>query len=428
MNRLIAIFLFTLSLPAFAQHDHSAHKQDKSSPGVASLDIYASPDNTLHLLLARRPAPEAAATLEYLRSTDAGQTWSTPVPVGTNQPAPSPIHRGQDAQVAASGHNLVAAWTTAGSLDKYGRGPIATAVSHDAGRTWHPGPNPADDNQSTGHAFIDLAADAQGTFHMVWLDGRETTPSADQPRPLPSPGIHPGETAPTTQKSPGKGLRYTRSTNAGESWQPNQTLDPATCECCWNTIALAPDNRLAVLYRDRDPRDMALVTSPDAGRTWSSSTRVGAFDWNITACPHVGGALAFAPDAPTAHAIVWSAKDTTTRGAYLLTSRDNGQTWSTPHQLGNDPKSWHTDLATARNGLVAATWDAYTEDGGAIFAITSTDHGQTWSAPQRLTPPTVSATHPRIVPTANNTFRVFWTQSPTDGGPATWESRLLSAP
>src|SRR4051794_15275896 len=112
MNRLnptplLALLLLALTtLTARAQHaDHSAHKQDKSSPGVASLDIYASPDNTLHLLLPQRPPPTAPATLQYLRSVDAGQTWSTPTPVGTNQPAPSPIHRGQDAQIAAAGNH-----------------------------------------------------------------------------------------------------------------------------------------------------------------------------------------------------------------------------------------------------------------------------------------------------------------------------------
>ena len=396
---LLLLAYLLLTLPCLAQ-DHAAHKQDKTAPGVASLDVYATGDTVLHLLIARRPAPAVPATLEYLRSTDAGQTWSTPTPVVTNQP-PSPIHRGQDAQIAAAGNNLIAAWTTAGTEDRFGRGPIATAISHDAGRTWQPGPNPADDGQSTGHAFLDLAADASGTFHLVWLDGRDP-------------------------KSPGKGLRYARSTDAGQTWSSNRTLDPATCECCWNTIACTADNRLAVLYRDRDPRDMSMVTSADLGKTWSASTRVGAFDWNITACPHVGGALAFAPDAHVAHAIVWNAKDATVRGAYLLSSADNGRTWSTPRQLGNDPKSWHTDLATGPNGQVAAVYDAYTEDGGAIFATVSADQGRTWSPPQRLTTPEVSASHPRVVRTGN-VFRVFWTQSPTEGGPATWQSAHLLA-
>ena len=79
-----------------------------------------------------------------------------------------------DAQLAAApdGQHLVAAWTTAGTQDRFGRGPIATAVSADGGATWAPGPNPADDGLSTGHAFLDLACDAKGSFHLVWLDGR----------------------------------------------------------------------------------------------------------------------------------------------------------------------------------------------------------------------------------------------------------------
>src|SRR3712207_7239577 len=52
--------------------------------------------------------------------------------------------------------------------------------------------------------------------------------------------------------------------------------------------------RSLLLYRDKNPRDMALVASADAGATWGEPVRVGRFDWDFDGCPHVGGGLATA--------------------------------------------------------------------------------------------------------------------------------------
>jgi hypothetical protein len=400
--------------PTTAPAAHGGHGSKKTDPGVASLDVYASGPR-LHLLTAHRD-PGQPAQLRFQRSDDAGQTWSSAVLVAPAQPPPSPVTRGQDAQIAAAGDIVVAAWTTAGTEDRFGRGPIATALSSDGGRTWTPGPNPADDNSAAGHAFIDLAATDDGAFHIVWLDGRPTPSESGQ------------------SGKPGKGLRYARSTDGGRTWSANLTLDPATCECCWNTIATAPGGRISVLYRDKTPRDMAVVHSEDAGRTWGAPVRVGRFEWATDTCPHVGGALAFdrSTGELTAWAIAWTARGpgnaaggapTNATGAYLLASPDAGRTWSAPQQLARDPRSWHADLAI-HNGTLAATWDAYTDDGPCAFYTVSRDGGVTWSKAVQLNPLDTSATHPRLIATPSG-FRAFWSQIPAEGNVATWQSRAL---
>jgi hypothetical protein len=398
--------------PTSAPTAHGGHGAKKTDPGVVSLDVYAS-GGRLNLLTAHRD-PGQPAKLLYQRSGDAGQTWSPAVSVAPTQPPPSPVTRGQDAQIAAAGNMLVAAWTTAGTEDRFGRGPIATALSTDGGRTWTPGPNPADDASAAGHAFIDLAATDDGAFHIVWLDGRPSPADADT--------------------KPGKGLRYARSTDGGRTWSPNVTLDPATCECCWNTITTAPGGRISVLYRDKSPRDMAVVHSLDAGRTWGAPVRVGHFDWATDTCPHVGGALAFdtSGETLTAWAIAWTARGPgsatggappNATGAFLLASPDAGRTWTAPQQLGLDARSWHGDLAIHR-GTIAATWDAYTDDGPCAFYTLSGDGGVTWSKSRQLNPPDTTATHPRLVSTPSG-FRAFWTQTPAASNVATWQSRAV---
>lgn len=360
--------------------------------GVTSIDI--CPDGqSLHLLVASRS--EAGPTeLHYRHSEDGGESWGEPVRVGDGMPPPEGAHRGKDVQIAASGNRLIAVWETKGT-GPYGGGPMATAISMDGGWTWRPGPNPADDGTTGRHGFIDIAADAEGTFHLVWLDSRNGA----------------------------QGLRYARSADGGMSWSRNQTLDDETCECCWNTITTASGGGVAVLYRDKDPRDMGLVRSSDGGKTWTKPITVGKFDWDIEACPHVGGGLALVPHGSSliVYATAWSGRSEV-RGAYSLTSFNGGETWSEPKRLG-DPRSWHSDLTAADGGELAAVWDARTDKGRAVFAATSQDRGRTWTEPRQLSAEGTSASHPRIISTPWG-FRAFWTET-ADGKVTTWIGRGL---
>jgi hypothetical protein len=385
--RLGVQFFFVVALSilisrgAVAAERHEGHAPKEAIPGVSSLDVCAQGD-TIHLLIAVKQE-SGPAQIRYLRSTDAGETWTSPVLLGEDQPA-TIAKRGMDAQIAAAGDSLVAVWPTAGT-DKMGRGPMATAVSSDGGWTWRAGPNPSDSDLTIGHSFIDVVADASGAFHLVWLDSRD------------------GDS---------KGLRYARSSDGGATWSKNQTLDADTCECCWNNLRVAPDGRLCVLYRDANPRDMAMVSSADAGRSWTSPVTVGAFDWSITACPHVGGAIAFS-DARTAHAAVWTAKDTNAYGVFVLTSPDAGRTWGAPIRVGPAEAS-RPDLAAGPGGELTLVYGAYVEGEQGVFAITSTDSGLNWSNPRRLSSAGASASHPRLATTSAG-VRAFWTERKSDG-------------
>ena len=68
-----------------------------------------------------------------VRSGDGGENWSAPVRVAEGDL--SVPHRGNDVQVAAAGRRCLAAWQVPGTGYK-GRGPVATALSEDGGRTW----------------------------------------------------------------------------------------------------------------------------------------------------------------------------------------------------------------------------------------------------------------------------------------------------
>jgi hypothetical protein len=357
--------------------------QSKGKPGTAglekvtSLDVYKD-GSTVNLLLGGPVGKQIA--LRYLRSTDGGATWSAPVAVDTGSSPPYDVHRGDDAQIAAHSKHLLAIWPTHGS-GWGGSGPMASAISNDGGKSWQPGPDPGHGGKR-GEAFIDAAADAAGRFHVVWLDAR----------------------------SGQQGLHYARSTDYGRHWSSAQTIDPATCQCCWNTLRPVAHDRLYVLYRNVNPRDMGLAVSTDGGESWQQRGPVGAFDWHFKACPHTGGGLTVTsgPKDAMLRAIVWTGKKGHV-GVHYLMSKKGGQSWNRPRRIGN-ADARHADMAMLDGRHVAIVWDTATAANSAILITRSDDGGRTWSTQRRVSPAHIQATNPRIIATAHG-YRVFWTQS-----------------
>jgi predicted neuraminidase len=385
------LLLLTPCFPAHASKPggKEGHHHHEAIPGVQSLDVYATASQ-LHLLTGELSKDGKRTELYHQASSDAGKTWSTPAPVGAGQPAPHGAHRGMDPQVAAYGEKVMAVWMTPGT-DMFGGGPMATSLSSDGGKTWEQGPNPADDGSTTGHGFLDVAANAGGDFHLTWLDTR-------------------GEK---------RGLRYARSTDGGTTWSKNDTVDAETCECCWNVLATGPDGRVGILYRDKDPRDMSISWSPAAG-TWSAPVSVGGFRWEFQGCPHVGGGLAAGgeKDSPVWHAVVWTGLEDSL-GVHHLSSTDAGTTWSKTQRVAGKGAS-HPDIA-ARGQEVIMVWDTTNEKGSHIEAALSSDGGRSWQMPVRLSNAESNASHPRVVATATGGFLIFWTQRQGEGA-ATWQS------
>lgn len=396
---------------------------DPGLKGTDSLDVYAD-GATIHALLAEGGQAQKTALLRYTRSEDGGETWSAPVAIDTGAAPLAPMKRGNDVQIAASGTRLVAVWQTSGAGFR-GRGPLATAISNDGGKTWTAAPNPADDGSRGGHAFVDIAADASGAFHLVWLDDRTRGSSAGSKEPHRLEARSPAAGASGKHRMHGskggksageatQGLRYARSTDGGRTWSRNATVDEKTCSCCWNTLAASPNGALYLLYRDAaGTRDMALAQSNDGGRRWRNVSPVGAFGWKFEGCPHVGGGLAAPGDL---HSLVWTGEEHQS-GMYYLRSGDEGSSWTAPLRIGESSAA-HGDAAAMDPARIALVWDASDAQGAGVYAMDSGDNGQTWSQPRRLSAPGLTASHPRIVATPFG-FRVFWTEA-RENGPVAW--------
>jgi hypothetical protein len=106
-------------------------------------------------------------------------------------------------------------------------------------------------------------------------------------------------------------------------------------------------------------------------------------------------------------------------GVHHVSSTDAGVTWSKTQRVAGKGAS-HPDIA-ARGQEVIMVWDTTTEKGTHIEASRSSDGGKSWQAPVRLSNPECSASHPRVVATGTEGFRILWTQRLGEGA-TTWQS------
>ncbi|MEM7585458.1 MAG: sialidase family protein, partial [Acidobacteriota bacterium] len=236
-----------------------AHDTDsRTRPGVLGFDITAQGDEVSLLLTVQEGN---AIALRHLLSEDGGATWSAEREVDLGGRPVHPPGPGSEPQIAAEGERLLVIWTTPGT-SRWGSGPLVGAWSEDLGKTWSKASSPATTGSTDSHGEVDLLVDGDW-LHAVWLDNRDGS----------------------------RGLRTARSDDFGRSWQPEQTVDPTTCTCCWNRMVQGPDGHVYVIYRDAEPRDLALARVVD-GR-WQRLARPAGFDWQFDGCPSVGGALAW---------------------------------------------------------------------------------------------------------------------------------------
>ena len=365
------------SVHAAKAHTHSGPPAVES--GVAGFDIYRD-GAVLHLLTAEFDAALRSRALLHRASRDGGRTWSRAVRVNGEGGAAHDVVRGNEPQIAAFGKRIVVVWTAKGT-GYGGSGPLVTAVSHDDGATWREGANPADDASTAGHAYSDVIA-GPGGFDLVWLDGRDGA----------------------------QGLRHARSVD-GMRWSRNVTVQKATCECCWNTLTRQGD-ALHVMFRGKGPRDMVLASLTEAA--WTRRSTVGAFNWDFKGCPHTGGAASWGADGSgVMHAVVWTGAPAH-EGLHYLRSRDAGRSWTSPHRVGG-AEARRADIA-AGGGKVLVTWDQWNGERRAIFTMASSDEGQRWQKPARISKPDADGTYPRAIATAAG-FLVAWTQSTAGGAP-----------
>ncbi len=369
---LPALWLFVLALAGCdAGHRDLRHFPDAAKvTGIA----LASTDQALYLAWTETPDEGPARVVFQAQSLETGQ-WRSPITVTPDQPPPNRVRRDNDPVLAVHGERLMLVWQTRGD-GFMGAGPMVLASSDDGGRSWQAQEAPPQARETEAQGFFALTADPDGRFHLAWLDNRS------------------GE----------QGLQYAR-TDEGH-WQRTKTLDPITCQCCWNSLAHASDGTTHLLYRNRSPRDMTLLSHD--GSDWQNSGRAGAFDWHFDGCPHVGGALAALNG--QLHALSWTGHDEML-GLYHQQQAESG--FTPPRRLGTRDAR-HGDLAVQGETGLLAVWD---EPRNGLIRAQVLEPNGAGATPEAITlreDRERSPTRP-LVAGGNRATHVIWTETDGDG-------------
>jgi hypothetical protein len=223
----------------------------------------------------------------FSRTTDGGQTWSTPEPI-TNQ-----IIWGQANQIVVLPDGTLAdvfvvLFKGSGVQPSDQQVFVAMSRSKDGGQHWsapvkiallsgtlltdpdYPNPTSLDQTVRAGDVLPDIAVDhTTGALYVVWGDSLGTNE------------LH---------------VVLSKSTDGGQHWSTPKKIDQTPGPHAFNgTVEVTADGTVAVMYYDfRNntpdpglPTDVWLTHSTDGGRTWSEQHVTGPFD--MEQAPVAGG-------------------------------------------------------------------------------------------------------------------------------------------
>ena len=343
-----------------------------------------APDGTLWL------AWMAGGQVSVASSRDDGQTLSSPVPV-TKQHLN--LDWGPDARpkivVDPKGRISVAFSIF---RDKAFNGQALYTRSVDGGQSFAELKPITSNNES--QRFEALALDSDGSIFAAWLDKRNRVPVQQ-----------------SGQKYDGAGLFFASSRDGGATYSESRMAKDNTCECCRLGIAFAGPGRPVVVFRnifEGGVRDHAIMTFSDPG-TPGELHRVSVDDWQIAACPHQGPSLSIST-AGTYH-VTWYTNGKNRKGLFYARSLDGGRTFSDPLPIGRSDRSPSRPYVMAGPHDTAIVWKEFDGEKTTVNLMTSQDDGATWSAPKTISSTSDTSDHPLLVSDGRRTYLSWMTKA-----------------
>lgn len=364
------------ALPNFAgaqmSHQHASEAAcDETGLRCATKVTPAfGPDGTLWL------AWMAGGQISVARSTDQGKSFSVPVQVTRER---LNLDWGPDARpklaIDAKG-DIALAFSV--FRDQAFNGQVLTARSTDGGRSFTP-PKPITANNES-QRFEAIGFDPAGAVFAVWLDKRNRVPAQQR-----------------GQKYDGAGLFFASSSDGGATYSDARLAADNTCECCRLGFAFDGMGHPVVVFRnifEGGVRDHAIVTFTDLA-TPGELHRVSHDDWQIAACPHQGPSLTISPEG-TYH-VTWYTNGKVRKGLFYAQSRDGGKTFSDPRPIGQPTRNPSRPQIVAGPQGLAMVWKEFDGEKTSINLMTSHDDGLTWSKPATIADTADSSDHPLLV-------------------------------
>ncbi|HTE26168.1 hypothetical protein [Flavitalea sp.] len=245
-----SIFLFTSCQDA-TRHKESFLTSDLKIGGGQMPDVATDNKNNVHLVYGHDDS------IFYVSSDDAGKKFSDPSLIAVEPGLFSSHTRGPQITTGSKGLTVIAC-NKSGNIFSYFRSGSGE---------WLKQTRINDMDTTAKEGFIALHADGDQVF-AVWLDMRNKH-----------------------NEIFGSG-----SKDGGKTWSSNKMIyaspDTSVCECCKPTV-LIKGTEINVMFRNRFSgyRDMYLIQSKDAGKSFSQAHKLGAGSWPLAGCPMDGGGM-----------------------------------------------------------------------------------------------------------------------------------------
>jgi len=383
-----ALGVATLHSAAYGQMSHQ-HASEAACDGAdlkcaSKVTPFFAADGTLWLTWM------AGGRISVASSKDAGQTYSTPVPVTTQQ---LNLDWGPDARpklVVDRKGGIAVAFST--FRDQAFNGQVFYTRSDDGGKSFAP-IRPITTNIES-QRFEALALDEDGTVFAAWLDKRNRVPAKEAGRSY-----------------EGAALFFASSRDGGTSYTEARMAQENTCECCRLGLAFAGAGRPVVVFRnifDGGVRDHAVVTFNDVA-TPGEVYRVSKDDWQIKACPHHGPSLSVSSDG--VYHVAWFTNGKARKGLFYAQSRDGGRSFSEPLPIGQADRNPTRPYVLATKDVTAMVWKEFDGERTTVMLMQSRDDGRTWSKPKAIVSTADTSDHPLLVSNGTRIFLSWMTKA-----------------
>lgn len=203
-------------------------------------------------------------SLLYSSSNDKGSSFSKPELIKVVDGLAANATRGPKITVTMMGLNVIAS-TDAGNIWSFTK-------SYNG--NWIKGNRVNDVDSVNLEGFADVTSDGNLKLFAVWLDLRGNNRNK---------------------------LYGSRSVDGGKTWSRNikvyESPDSTICECCRVSAAMKGNN-VHIMFRNQlyGKRDLHLISSMDAGKTFGKAEKLGTGSWELKGCPMDGGSLTLTPD------------------------------------------------------------------------------------------------------------------------------------
>ena len=312
------------------------------------------------------------------QSNDLGKSYSDPVAV--NPVAEDAEHNGENRPkiIVDESGTIFVSWTL--KTSPRFTGEIRFSRSIDNGKSFEAPRTINDDNLFTGHRFESLFLSESGHLYLTWIDKRDLEAKLEK-----------GE------EYIGAAVYYAVSDDKGASFSKNYRVANNSCECCRIAIAPKGPENIAILWRQvfgEDVRDHAIAELTPTGETLVTN-RASFDEWHINACPHHGPTMALSSLSGDYH-MSWFTNGDVNQGIYYARYSFDEQKSNSLFQVDGQPGAGHPYLAEFDQKLYLV-WKGFNGKETLLNLITSSDDGISWSSPKTLLITDKGSDHPLLI-------------------------------